>query len=61
MAVLHAANLDVWVGILIVLSSDGISGYQNIFWNIYMEIIAKNRAVLKSFGDLQTILTTYCL
>lgn len=61
MAVLHAANLDVWVGILIVLSSDGISGYQDIFWNIYMEIVAKNRAVLRSFGDLQTFLTTHCL
>ncbi|KAF3075437.1 hypothetical protein CFAM422_002505 [Trichoderma lentiforme] len=61
MAVLHAADLDIWVGILIVLSSDGISGYQDIFWNIYMEIIAKNRAVLGSFGDLQTILTTNCL
>ncbi|KAK4079687.1 transcriptional regulator family: Fungal Specific TF [Trichoderma harzianum] len=61
MAVLHAANLDIWIGMLIVLSSDGISGYQDIFWNIYMEIIAKNRAVLRSFGDLQAILTTHCL
>ncbi|KAL6691744.1 hypothetical protein J3F84DRAFT_397515 [Trichoderma pleuroticola] len=47
MAVLHSANLDVW--------------YQDIFWNIYMEIIAKNRAILRSFGDLQTMLTTHCL
>ncbi|KAL7934933.1 hypothetical protein V8C35DRAFT_22652 [Trichoderma chlorosporum] len=61
MAILNATNLDVWVGLLAVLSSDGIRGYHDVFWDVYVDIFVKKSNDFRDFEDLQTFLTTHCL
>lgn len=53
---LRLSQLDIWVGLLVVLGSEGHPGYEDYFFKSYLHILACRRPVLCDFEDLEAAL-----
>lgn len=51
---LHGTGVDLWIGILAVLSSDGHLVYEDQFWRIYLEAVRnQGDRTMSSFEDVK--------
>ncbi|KXJ94857.1 hypothetical protein Micbo1qcDRAFT_160160 [Microdochium bolleyi] len=51
---LHSTGVDLWIGILAVLSSDGHPIYEDQFWRIYLEAVRnQGDRTMDSFEDVK--------
>lgn len=58
MEILSSEGLDLWVGVVAVLASDGYEDYEQQFWDIYLEALQNERCrFLETFEDLQEFLS----